>query len=152
MAVAGLLLCVTSLANAGIIEVDYILSDGGIEYTGNFAGEDINSNGILESNELTVFISDNYFLSHGDLLDNGWTDFGDFIITSDTWVANGIDWHGVNNAYFTWQDQRNSWNTSWIDGVSTTITSAPSVPEPSTLAIFALGMIGLASRRFKKQP
>jgi hypothetical protein len=25
------------------------------------------------------------------------------------------------------------------------------VPEPSTLAIFALGMIGLASRRFKKQ-
>ncbi|MBA6384141.1 PEP-CTERM sorting domain-containing protein [Colwellia sp. BRX10-6] len=24
------------------------------------------------------------------------------------------------------------------------------VPEPSTLAIFALGMIGLASRRFKK--
>jgi hypothetical protein len=26
-----------------------------------------------------------------------------------------------------------------------------SVPEPSTLAVFALGMIGLASRRFKKQ-
>jgi len=25
------------------------------------------------------------------------------------------------------------------------------VPEPSTLAIFALGMMGLASRRFKKQ-
>ena len=25
-----------------------------------------------------------------------------------------------------------------------------SVPEPTTLAIFALGMIGLASRRFKK--
>ena len=32
-------------------------------------------------------------------------------------------------------------------------TSGPDgqVPEPSTLAIFALGMIGLASRRFKKQ-
>jgi len=29
--------------------------------------------------------------------------------------------------------------------------SAEEVPEPSTLAIFALGMIGLASRRFKKQ-
>jgi len=28
---------------------------------------------------------------------------------------------------------------------------AATVPEPSTLAIFALGMIGLASRRFKKQ-
>lgn len=27
-----------------------------------------------------------------------------------------------------------------------------SVPEPSTLAIFALGIIGLTSRRFNKQP
>jgi hypothetical protein len=26
-----------------------------------------------------------------------------------------------------------------------------SVPEPTTLAIFALGIMGLASRRFKKQ-
>lgn len=30
-------------------------------------------------------------------------------------------------------------------------TTTTDVPEPSTLAIFALGMIGLASRRFKKQ-
>ncbi len=30
------------------------------------------------------------------------------------------------------------------------VQSAQDVPEPSTLAIFALGMIGLASRRFKK--
>ncbi|WP_241242239.1 PEP-CTERM sorting domain-containing protein [Thalassotalea sp. G2M2-11] len=29
--------------------------------------------------------------------------------------------------------------------------SSTDVPEPSTLAIFALGMMGLASRRFKKQ-
>jgi len=29
-------------------------------------------------------------------------------------------------------------------------TTSDSVPEPSTLAIFVLGMIGLASRRFKK--
>ena len=31
-------------------------------------------------------------------------------------------------------------------------TPATSVPEPSTIAIFALGIMGLASRRFKKQP
>ena len=30
------------------------------------------------------------------------------------------------------------------------IESKTKVPEPSTLAIFALGIIGLASRRFKK--
>jgi len=33
----------------------------------------------------------------------------------------------------------------------TKIDSNVEVPEPSTLAIFALGMMGLASRRFKKQ-
>lgn len=37
---------------------------------------------------------------------------------------------------------------SWL--LYRTAMAAP-VPEPSTLAIFALGMMGLASRRFKKQ-
>jgi len=32
-----------------------------------------------------------------------------------------------------------------------TLGNATTVPEPSTMAIFALGMIGLASRKFKKQ-
>jgi len=36
-----------------------------------------------------------------------------------------------------------------IDSIK--IGASVDVPEPSTLAIFALGMIGLASRRFKKQ-
>jgi hypothetical protein len=35
--------------------------------------------------------------------------------------------------------------------ITTSSGTSTSVPEPSTLAIFALGMIGLASRRFKKQ-
>jgi len=61
------------------------------------------------------------------------------------------------------------WNTSWLNisfsekvdytTQSSSFLSAPrtnlnkvvDVPEPSTLAIFTLGMIGLASRRFKKQ-
>lgn len=49
------------------------------------------------------------------------------------------------------------WSTAWGKNLASTNISgwfyqAPaSVPEPSTLAILALGMIGLASRRFKKQ-
>ena len=35
----------------------------------------------------------------------------------------------------------------WIDGVA--LKPNP-VPTPSTLAIFALGIMGLAARRFKK--
>jgi len=37
-----------------------------------------------------------------------------------------------------------------INGELTSLTTS-TVPEPSTLAIFALGMMGLASRRFKKR-
>lgn len=37
-----------------------------------------------------------------------------------------------------------------LDAISLEVETAD-VPEPSTLAIFALGMIGLASRRFKRQ-
>jgi hypothetical protein len=45
-----------------------------------------------------------------------------------------------------------AWNAnnpaSWMNHA---LVRQVDVPEPSTLAIFALGMIGLASRRFKKQ-
>ncbi len=40
---------------------------------------------------------------------------------------------------------------SYANSVETSPSSSVSVPEPSTLAIFALGMLGVASRRFKKQ-
>jgi hypothetical protein len=43
--------------------------------------------------------------------------------------------------------QRRHWDSV---GVSTFLVKVNQVPEPSTLAIFALGLIGLASRRFKK--
>ena len=38
-----------------------------------------------------------------------------------------------------------------IDDLSVSLVGSAAVPEPSTLAIFALGLMGLASRRFKKQ-
>ena len=47
--------------------------------------------------------------------------------------------NGTSNLFFAMD------NFAWNEATS------QDVPEPSTLAIFALGMIGLASRRFKKQ-
>lgn len=40
---------------------------------------------------------------------------------------------------------------SWISEYKAVSFDAVSVPEPSILAIFALGLMGFASRRFKKQ-
>jgi hypothetical protein len=50
----------------------------------------------------------------------------------------GVDWNSYRN------NTNNNYSTMLV-------RQANHVPEPSTLAIFALGMIGLASRRFKKQ-
>lgn len=49
---------------------------------------------------------------------------------------------------------RTTWRTPqfYIDNVVVAKVPVTQVPEPSTLAIFALGIMGLASRRFKKQP
>tara|TARA_R110000744_G_scaffold20143_12_gene52948 strand:+ start:964 stop:1671 length:708 start_codon:yes stop_codon:yes gene_type:complete len=54
------------------------------------------------------------------------------------------------NIRVSFEQQDNAANFSaTLDNVS--FTSTVNVPEPSTLAIFALGIMGLASRRFKKQ-
>jgi len=44
-----------------------------------------------------------------------------------------------------------AWYPEHLDFVEIGFTYTTDVPEPSTLAIFALGIMGLASRRFKKQ-
>jgi hypothetical protein len=55
---------------------------------------------------------------------------------------NEVSWNSLSSE---------NWNgfTVGIQGTSEEVFT--SVPEPSTLAIFALGIMGLASRRFKKQ-
>jgi hypothetical protein len=42
--------------------------------------------------------------------------------------------------------------TSKVEGTGIALVRVTSVSEPASLAIFALGIMGLASRRFKKQP
>jgi hypothetical protein len=43
------------------------------------------------------------------------------------------------------------WGYESIAGQALAAGVTTSVPEPSTLAIFALGIMGLASRKFKKK-
>jgi len=80
-----------------------------------------------------------------------------------SFTINDIDWNTVyaNNSEIKigWQNGRHVgvFETSYVNYSLTGTPGEPSVvdpkpvPAPTTLAIFALGMIGLASRRFKKQ-
>ncbi len=67
------------------------------------------------------------------------------IVGFDALAYAGFGRTGRNTLIYSDIGYRSSWT-----GVAM-VRSGFSVPEPSTLAIFALGMIGLASRRFKKQ-
>lgn len=58
---------------------------------------------------------------------------------------------GVTNTNNTYNKANSSSGLTHALVLRSNRTVTQPVPEPSTLAIFALGMIGLASRRFKKQ-
>ncbi|NQZ23668.1 MAG: PEP-CTERM sorting domain-containing protein [Colwellia sp.] len=76
-------------------------------------------------------------------------------IYKDTWGMVNLSFSGsamTNNTKFQWiqaSHSGNNWDNWAIDNVS--LSNNVNVPEPTTFAIFALGIIGLASRRFKKK-
>jgi len=77
---------------------------------------------------------------------------GDSVSISGT-ASNGFvpgGWGGSSSTYTVLPTGEYALTLITSDG-SIIGRTATDVPEPSTLAIFALGMIGLASRRFKKQ-
>ena len=78
----------------------------------------------------------NQWVTH---LDSWWNTSGITEYSSTNFLLLGTHWTSWN------KETVNSRAGHWL------VREATSVPEPSTLAIFALGMIGLASRRFKKQ-
>jgi hypothetical protein len=84
---------------------------------------------------------------------NGAINSGVFNILRDAADASAIYNRGTGNNHNlgdvnTAGEDVSNHHENTIGGVYVRSTS---VPEPSTLAIFALGMIGLATRRFKKQ-
>lgn len=67
--------------------------------------------------------------------------FQDFGYASGGWPQDG-------SIAFSYRNGTGSFN---VNVAAITSSSVSVVPEPSFLAIFALGLFGLASRRFKKQ-
>lgn len=77
----------------------------------------------------------------------------DIIATSNGYNVGITGSYGLGNVValgWDWQDtSANATNQLLVNDI--TGLSFTAVPEPTTLAIFALGIMGLASRRFKKQ-
>ena len=80
---------------------------------------------------------------------SGWSDYETASMVGGT---NGVWPWGKrtaidSNATWIWTSKAYDDNNVYFSAAIT----ATDVPEPSTLAIFALGLMGLVSRRFKKQ-
>jgi len=114
---------------------------GGIAaFLGNFSL----GNDHLFSNGLTEILTNT---TNWKVSTSGWNSYVDATMVNGT---NGVSPWGTrsaidSNATWIWSSDAQNDNNVYF---SLAITA---VPEPSTFAIFALGMIGLASRRFKKK-
>lgn len=182
MAFAGLVLGVSSFANAGLIEFNYESSLNSTSISGTTLADTYQVS-ILLDNGSNDFTSQNWFIS--DIISvevsigSYWAKFTDafFQPTTDivfTTSALGditfSDFEGTNSSpnhedifgsgspVYMYGDGVKSFNnnTAIVSDyghriISSWTYSSVEVPEPSTLTILALGLMGLASRRFMKK-
>lgn len=155
----------TSFANAGLIQsgtgvdipaytVSYqtfvLAADADITLDITIFGNDNNTDTI------NFFLFDGTFGNLGSIFDqNSPTTYTDYIpsLTSTVSLTQGAYTYAFGSNYLSEDEARSgSASTPYQSGVTYdySITSSTDIPEPSTLAIFALGLLGLASRRVKK--
>jgi len=183
-ALAGFVLSVSCLANAGLIQNTYNGPTGNDVDTDPASTFDIiitDNYVISDLNVQVAFGNSNYWSDISLFLSNGTTTIelmaalendeqGLFDVTFDDSALSNLPSIGdVIGEYksaevlsaFNNQNISGTWTLSILDEFEpdegdtlisfNIIATTTSVPEPTTFAIFALGIMGLAARRFKKQ-
>lgn len=140
----------TPAAPAPTVQVSFTVFEAGgfhaAQIKGTFSGADSDLDGSLSFHELSSFnAKEDHPIGFGPLALADLSGFGDYLIGTNEWLNNGESWKDAGNiGWFSWDNDLYS-VTPYDAFVSTEPVGA--LPEPSSIALLAIGTMVLITRR-----